>query len=48
MRLNTTKKKSKKKDQSIIEKELMSILRASLKECIDKALEDVLKGFNTK
>lgn len=45
---NRDKEKKKKKNQSIIEKELMSMLQAGLKNCIDQALDEVLKDFNKK
>ena len=41
------KKKKKKQRQSIIEKELMSIVSKSLKQCVDKALDDIFKDFKT-
>lgn len=37
--------KRKKKDGSIIEKELIALLQAQLKAYLDKVLEDVLKDF---
>lgn len=40
------KKKKRKERQSIIEKELFAMLQVSLKECLDKALDEVLKDFN--
>lgn len=42
------KKKRKKERESIIMKEIQRIARISLKQCIDQALEDILKEFNTK
>ena len=37
--------KRKKKDRSIIEKEIMALLQAQLKAYLDRVLEDVLKDF---
>lgn len=40
------RRKKKKKDRSILEREFMAFLQASLKACINQALDDVLKDFN--
>ena len=42
------KKKKRKERQSIIEKELFAMLQSSLRACLDKALDEVLKDFNQK
>ncbi len=46
MTFDNQKSKRKKKDQSVIEKELLAILRSSLKACLDQALNEILKDFN--
>ena len=39
------KEKRKKKNQSILEAEIMRIMEKSLKTAIDMALDDILKDF---
>ena len=39
------REKKKKKKQSILEAEIMRIMRKSLKTAIDMALDDILKDF---
>ena len=39
--------KKKKKNPSIIE-DLLSILHVGLKNCLDQAIDDVLKEFNKR
>lgn len=39
------RKKKKKKQQSIIEKELYAYVYAVMNKTINKALDDLLKGF---
>lgn len=39
------KKKKKKKNQSLLEKELFQMLQVVLRQTLDKALDEVLKGF---
>lgn len=39
------KEKKKKKRQSILEAEIMSILYKTVKVCIDEAINDLFKGF---
>lgn len=39
------KEKKKKKKQSVVETEIMRIMRKSLKTAIDLALDDLLKDF---
>ena len=46
MRVDNTKdkdKKKKKRQQSILEKEIMSIMHKSMKAALDMALDDLLK-----
>ena len=38
-------KKKKKKRQSILEKEIMSIMHKSMKAALDMALDDLLKDW---
>ena len=38
-------KKKKKKQQSILEKEIMSIMSKSMKAALDMALDDLLKDW---
>lgn len=38
-------KKKKKRKQSILEREIMSIMNKSLKTALDLALDDLLKDF---
>lgn len=38
-------KKKKKRKQSILEREIMSIMNKSLKTALDMALDDILKDF---
>ena len=40
------KKKDKKRQQSILEKEIMSIMHKSMKAALDMALDDLLKDWN--
>ena len=44
------RKKKQKKQSSIIEAEVMAIIQASLKKCVDSAMDDIFKdfGFSTK
>ena len=37
--------KKKKKDKSILEAEIMAIMQKSLKEALDAAIDDLLRGF---
>ena len=39
------KKKDKKKQQSILEKEIMSIMSKSMKTALDMAIDDLLKDW---
>lgn len=39
------KKKKKKKSQSVLEKEIFSIMEKSLKTALDAALDDILKDW---
>ena len=39
------KKKKKKRQQSILEKEIMSIMHKSMKAALDMALDDLLKDW---
>ena len=48
MRVDNTKdkdKKKKKRQQSILEKEIMSIMHKSMKAALDIALDDLLKDW---
>ena len=48
MRVDNTKdkdKKKKKRQQSILEKEIMSIMHKSMKAALDMALDDLLKNW---
>ena len=50
MRVDSTKDKEKKKkdkkcQQSILEKEIMSIMHKSMKAALDMALDDLLKDW---
>ena len=45
MKTGIQKKKKDKKRKSIIEQEIMSILRKSMKTALDQALDDLLKDF---
>ena len=49
MRVDNTKdkdkKKKKKRQQSILEKEIMSIMHKSMKAALDMALDDLLKDW---
>ena len=40
-------KKKKKKERSILEKEIHSFMTACAKACIDQALDDIFKPWNT-
>ena len=40
------KKKSKKQDRSILEKEINSFMTACAKACIDQALDEIFKTWN--
>ena len=51
MRVDSTKdkekkKKDKKRQQSILEKEILSIMSKSMKTALDMALDDLLKDWN--
>ena len=39
------KKKRKKERESVLMKEIEKIMQASLKQCLDQALNDLFKGF---
>ena len=39
------KKKDKKKQQSILEKEIMSIMEKGMKAALDRAIDDLLKDW---
>lgn len=39
------KKKDKKKQQSILEKEIMSIMENGMKAALDRAIDDLLKDW---
>lgn len=41
-----TEKKKKKKQQSILEKEIFSLMENSLEAALDKAVDDLLKDWN--
>lgn len=45
MKTKKDKEKEKKRKQSILEKEIMSIMSKSLKSALDLALDDLLKDF---
>lgn len=45
MKTKKDKEKEKKRKQSILEKEIMSIMSKSLKTALDLALNDLLKDF---
>ena len=48
MRVDNTKdkdKKKKKRQQSILEKEIISIMHKSMKAALDMALDDLLKDW---
>ena len=45
MKSKKDKEKEKKRKQSILEKEIMSIMSKSLKTALDLALNDLLKDF---
>ena len=48
MRVDNTKdkdKKKKKRQQSILEKEIMSIMHKTMKAALDMALDDLLKDW---
>ena len=45
MKTKKDREKEKKRKQSIIEKEIMSIMSKSLKTALDLALNDLLKDF---
>ena len=40
-------KKKKKKERSILEREINSFMTACAKACIDQALDDIFKTWNT-
>ena len=45
MKTKKDREKEKKRKQSILEKEIMSIISKSLKTALDLALNDLLKDF---
>jgi hypothetical protein len=45
MKSKKDREKEKKRKQSILEKEIMSIMSKSLKTALDLALNDLLKDF---
>ena len=45
MKTKIDREKEKKRKQSILEKEIMSIMSKSLKTALDLALNDLLKDF---
>ena len=45
MKTKKDREKEKKRKQSILEKEIMSIMSKSLKSALDLALDDLLKDF---
>lgn len=45
MKSKKDREKEKKRKQSILEKEIMSIMSKSLKTALDLALDDLLKDF---
>lgn len=45
MKTKKDREKEKKRKQSILEKEIMSIMSNSLKTALDLALNDLLKDF---
>ena len=45
MKSQKDKEKEKKRQQSILEREIMSIMSKSLKTALDMALDDLLKDF---
>ena len=45
MKTKKDKEKEKKRKQSILEKEIISIMSKSLKSALDLALDDLLKDF---
>ena len=47
MKIQSTKdkEKDKKKKKSILEAEIMSIMEKSMKAALDKALDDIFKGW---
>lgn len=42
---NPKKKKDKKKSRSILEDEVFKIIQLSMKEALDKAIDDLLKDW---
>lgn len=45
MKSKKDREKEKKRKQSILEREIMSIMSKSLKTALDMALDDLLKDF---
>lgn len=45
MKSKKDREKEKKRKQSILEREIMSIMSKSLKSALDLALDDLLKDF---
>ena len=45
MKTKKDREKEKKRKQSILEKEIMSIMRKSLKTALDLALNDIFKDW---
>jgi len=41
------RKKKKKRERSILEKEINSFMTACAKACLDQALDDIFKTWNT-
>ena len=40
-------KKKKKKERSILEKEINSFMTACMRACLNQALDDIFKSWNT-
>lgn len=43
----TKKKKKTKRERSILEKEINSFMTACMKACLDQALDEIFKSWNT-
>lgn len=45
--MNQKREKKKKKERSILEKEINSFMTACAKACLDQALDEIFKSWNT-
>jgi hypothetical protein len=45
--MNQKREKKKKKDRSILEKEINSFMTACMRACLNQALDDIFKSWNT-